>query len=164
MAITYHPRNMLRKMAPRTKAEAIINSDLTLNQVALRSLARLDGISKAKLEEIALKVLKQYKSTYKEERAEGLTANEAAEAAANGNALLVQRIQNTVVREVAKDIKSAYRGEFYTWLPSDAKEPDPEHQLKYGKVFQVGKGEMPGDRWGCQCGMEIVTEDQILDI
>lgn len=66
--------------------------------------------------------------------------------------------------QVAGEIKDRYEGEFYIWLPSDAEEPDPEHQLNYGKKFQVGEGEMPGDRFGCRCGMEILVPETKLDL
>ena len=54
--------------------------------------------------------------------------------------LLIQRVQNELVFQISNEIKGKYNGEFYEWLPSDASEPDPEHQLNYGKVFQIGSG------------------------
>jgi hypothetical protein len=68
------------------------------------------------------------------------------------------------VNEIAKDIKRNYKGEYYIWLPSDAENPDPFHQLNYGKKFKIGRGEMPGDRYGCRCGMEVLVEETILDV
>lgn len=77
---------------------------------------------------------------------------------------LIQRVQNNIVNQIAGEIKDAYRGEYYKWLPSDAAEPDPIHQLKYGKRYQVGKGEMPGDRYGCRCGMFILVKETKLKL
>jgi hypothetical protein len=76
----------------------------------------------------------------------------------------VARVQNAVVYEIAQDIKDQYRGEFYEWLPSDAETPDPIHQLNYGKKFQMGKGEMPGDRYGCRCGMNVLVSESTLSL
>lgn len=76
----------------------------------------------------------------------------------------IQRIQNNAVFEIAQSIKENYSGESYEWLPSDADEPDPEHQLNYGKIFQVGVGEMPGDRYGCKCGMNILVKETKLTL
>ncbi len=82
----------------------------------------------------------------------------------NDKKLLVNRVQNSMVKQIAVSIKEEYLGEFYIWLPSDAMEPDPEHQLKYGKRFQIGKGEMPGDRDGCKCGMDILVKEKELEL
>jgi uncharacterized protein YunC (DUF1805 family) len=42
--------------------------------------------------------------------------------------------------------------------------PDSQHQLLYGKKFKVGTGDkegnMPGERWGCMCGMKILDVDE----
>ena len=50
-------------------------------------------------------------------------------------------------------------------MPSDAKNPDPEHQLLYGKIFRVGEGDkdgnMPGERYGCRCGIEWLSESKM---
>ena len=64
-----------------------------------------------------------------------------------------------------RDEKDAALYEFYRWLPSDAKNPDPEHQLLYGKIFRVGEGDkegnMPGERYGCRCGIEWLTDEEV---
>lgn len=47
------------------------------------------------------------------------------------------------------------------WVPSSAKDPDSEHMLNYGKVFKVSdgiNGELPADRYGCQCGIQFISE------
>ncbi len=40
--------------------------------------------------------------------------------------------------------------------------PDAEHKKKYGKRYQLGKGEKPGDRYGCKCGMDIHVKESKL--
>ena len=66
--------------------------------------------------------------------------------------------------QVSQEIKDKYKGDKYEWLPSDAEDPDPEHQLNYGKIFTIGEGEMPNERYGCRCGMRILTEDESLKL
>ncbi len=127
-------------------------------------LTRSGVLSKKTLERIALKVIKDYKASYKSERQDGASIADATENALNDKRLMVQRVQNATVNEIANEIKDQYRGEYYKWLPSDAEIPDPIHALNYGRKFQIGKGEMPGDRYGCKCGMEILTDDTELDL
>ncbi len=85
--------------------------------------------------------------------------------AVNGGALLKQRIINAVIYDGVQTQKQAHEGQFYRWLPSDAQNPDPEHQLLYGKVFRVGTGDkdgnMPGERYGCRCGIEWLEEAEM---
>lgn len=164
MAIRYSPKNVLRRAAPKKTVEKLVTQKLTLNRAVVSILSRADILGKKKLEQVALRVLKNYKKRFRNEVRSGATKKEALEEAENGKRLMVQRVQNTVVFEVAKDIKDQYRGEFYVWLPSYAKEPDPEHQLNYGKKFQIGKGEMPGDRYGCKCGMNILVPESRLKL
>ncbi len=127
-------------------------------------LSKSEVLTKPTLEKIALKVIKQYKASYGEFRDEGATVAEATEEALNGKALLVQRVQNAVVHEISSNVKETYHGEFYEWLPSDANEPDPLHQLNYGQKFQLGVGEAPGDRYGCLCGMNILVDETQLEL
>lgn len=162
MAVTFLPSKILRKVAPKKFVEKLVTKNLTLNRAAVTTLAKSGILSKKKTEELALRVIKDYKKAYRSELAEGISKSEALEDVLNDKKLMVQRVQNSSVREIAKEVKKQYRGERYEWLPSDAEEPDPLHQLNYGKRFTVGRGEMPGDRWGCRCGMRILTEDEEL--
>ncbi len=77
---------------------------------------------------------------------------------------MVSRVKSAILNQVSKDIKEKYRGEAYIWLPSTATVPDEKHALNYGGIFQIGKGEMPGERWGCQCGMQILVNDSKLEL
>ncbi len=163
MAIRYEPSKILKKL-PESKIKGMVSAKLSLNRAALSTLADTGILSKRKLTEVALRVIKQYKERFETEKESGLSVQVAKEEALGDKELLVNRVQNTAVHEVAKDIKQGYRGEYYQWLPSDADEPDPLHQLNYGGKFQIGKGEMPGDRYGCRCGMNILVPGTQLEI
>jgi hypothetical protein len=164
VAIRYLPNEFLKRVAPVKKIEKLISGRLTLNRAVLSFLSDADFISKETVERTALKTIKEYKSKFQDEKDDGVPTDEALDDALNDKKLLVNRVQNTVVNQIAGEIKDQYSGEFYKWLPSDAEEPDPLHQLKYGKKFQIGKGEMPGDRYGCRCGMQILVSETKLDL
>ncbi len=164
MAIVFLPTEFLEKAAPKKLVKKLVNQNLTLNRAALTILSKADILSKKQLTETALKVIKGYRERYGDERAAGLSAASARAEAVNGAKLMVSRVENAVVHEVAEKIKQAYVGERYEWLPSDAEEPDPLHQLKYGKRYTMGVGEMPGDRYGCRCGMRILVPGEELEL
>jgi len=155
---------MLAKLAPEKKIKKLLTDRLTVNRAALSMLNGAEFIDKKQVSSMALKVSKQYKSKYKDERKDGASAAEAKETALNDKKLLVQRVQNDIVWQVSNEIKSKYVGEKYRWLPSDAEEPRSEHQLNYGKVFVIGEGEIPGEEPGCRCGMEILVSDKTLEL
>lgn len=155
--IRYLPRKLLKRIAPKNKVEELVSQKASLKKTALSFVDKIDFIDKARIAEVALKTIKSYK-----ERSRGDT--ELRETLVDDPRQLVQRVQNEVVSQVAEGIKEKYAGEYYVWLPSDADEPDPEHQLNYGKTFQIGVGEMPGDRYGCQCGMEILVPGTKLEL
>lgn len=157
MAIKYEPSKLLKRIAPVAKIEGAVTAGLTLKKAALKSVAQLDFLDSASVTRVALKTLKGYRA-----RAKGdpdLKSDLKADPAQ-----LVQRVQNEVVLQVSNEIRDRYGGEFYVWLPSDAEEPDPEHQLNYGKKFQIGDGEQPGDRFGCRCGMQILVDGSELEL
>lgn len=162
--IRYEPKKLLRRVAPRRKVERLLTDRLSINRTILGMLSDMDVVSKRELTSMAMRTAKQYQKRVREEIKDGATKAEALEDVVGSKKLLVNRIQNAVVQEIAQSIKDEYRGELYIWLPSDADEPDPEHQLNYGKTFVIGEGEMPGDRYGCRCGMHILTEDEKLQL
>ncbi len=164
MAIEFLPSKLKQKVAPKKAVEKLVTQKLTLNRAALTMLARSEILSKPALEKVALKVIKSYKRTYGEFRDEGLSKAEALDEALNDKKLMVNRVQNAVVSQIAEDLKETYEGELYEWLPSDAAEPDPLHQLNYGMIFELGVGEAPGDRYGCQCGMRILVNESQLEL
>lgn len=157
MTIVHNPADLLNRIAPATKIKRLISRDLTFNKALLSMFDQIDFISNKRIQTVALKALKVYKARY---AAEDISKT----AATAGKKLLVQRVQNAIVQSLSGEIKDRYSGEYYKWLPSDALTPDPLHQLKYGKTFQIGVGEMPGDRYGCRCGMQILVDDTKLDL
>lgn len=157
MSIIYDPKKMLSKIAPEKKIKKLMSSKASLNRTALSFVDDIEFINKKEVATTALKVIKSYKARIKDETAD-------KDELRKDPALLINRVQNEVVFQVSQGIKENYSGEFYVWLPSDADEPDPEHQLNYGKKFRIGEGEMPGDRYGCRCGMEILVDEKQLEL
>jgi hypothetical protein len=162
--IKYLPNEFLRKVAPEAKVKKLVTGRLTLNRAVLSMLSDADFLSKGTLEKVALKTIKDYKETYRENKEEGMEPAEAKDEALNDKKDLINRVQNSVVLQITDEIRDQYAGEYYKWLPSSADTPSPLHQLKYGKKFQIGRGEMPGDRYGCRCGMQILVEETKLDL
>lgn len=160
MAIVYDPKKMLRDVAPESKIKKLVNRRLDVKRASLSFISDVPFIDKSKVTEVALKTVKSYRERVAAEAGDDAKALEKE--LAQSPMQLIQRVQNEVVWQVSREIRSSYEGEKYEWLPSDAEEPDPEHQLNYGKVFVVGEGEMPGERYGCKCGMRIlVTETEL---
>jgi hypothetical protein len=157
MSIVYLPNQLLKKIAPKKKIANLVSSNASLKKTALSFVDDIDFIDKKSVSKVALKTIKGYKDRIKDDP--DLKKNLIKDPAQ-----LVQRVQNEVVLQVSESIKEEYSGEFYIWLPSDADEPDPEHQLKYGKKYKIGVGEMPGERYGCKCGMEILVKETKLDL
>lgn len=164
MSIRYLPGELLKKMMPDKVVARLVTKDLTLNRAAVTSLSRSGVLGKKKLTDVAIKVIRGYRERYGDERKAGTPKAQALDEVLNDKKQMVQRVKNSAVKEITKEIKSQYRGEYYTWLPSEANIPDPLHQLNYGLTFQIGVGEMPGDREGCMCGMEILVDDEELDL
>lgn len=158
MTIKYDPTSELRKIAPESKIKKLVSKgSVSLKKSALSFVDAIDFLDKRAVSKVALKTIKGYKKRLKDE------AVDKTELLKDPRQL-IQRVQNEVVFQIAESIKETYTGEKYEWLPSDADEPDPEHQLNYGKVFTVGEGEMPGDRYGCRCGMNILVKESKLNL
>jgi hypothetical protein len=157
MSIKYFPERLLKKIAPAKKIENLLSGKVTLKKSALSFVDDIDFLDKKRVSEVALKTVKGYKKRIKEDR-------DQKSEILDDPIQLIQRVQNEVLAQVAVAITEKYEGEFYIWLPSDAEEPDPEHQLKYGKKYQIGVGEMPQDRYGCKCGMEILVKEKELNL
>lgn len=168
MAITYDPKALLKKIAPERKIKNLVSKNLTVKRTALSFAKDLDFIDPTKVAEVALKTVRDYQMRVAKETVESgfdKAAGEELEAALIKNPKqLIQRVQNSLIFQISEKIKENYGGQKYEWLPSDAEEPDPLHQLNYGKIFVVGEGEMPGERYGCKCGMRILTDDEALDL
>lgn len=157
MAIRYFPDDYLKKIVSRKQIENMINrrTGVDLKRAALNFVDGFDFIDKDKVAEVALKTLSDYEKRIEENKISRrkLLANPKQ---------LIQRVQNSIIWQISNAIESQYQGEPYEWLPSNAKDPDPEHQLNYGKIFIIGDGDMPGKRYGCQCGMRILTDKERL--
>lgn len=166
--IKYDPLELLKRIAPKSKIKKLLSSRLTLKKAALSFVNDIEALSKESVRKVALKTIKSYQERRAREVVEaGLDPAAGRELAKDITAnpkLLIQRVQNEVIWQISQEIKTQYRGESYVWLPSDADEPDPEHQLNYGKTFIIGDGEMPGERIGCRCGMQIITDDTRLSL
>lgn len=157
MAIHYDPKEMLKKIAPESKIKRLVSNGVTLKKAALAFVDAVDFLDRKAVSKVALNTIKSYKSRID---ADGSIKSEILD----DPKLLINRVQNEVVFQIKNEIRDTYEGEQYEWLPSDAEEPDPEHQLNYGKIFTVGVGEMPGDRIGCRCGMNILVNKTKLEL
>lgn len=155
--IKYQPDKLIAKIAPEKKIKKLLRSNIRLKKTALNFVNDIEFLDKKGVMKTALKVIKGYKARIKAD------PELEAEILADPKQL-IQRVQNEVIFQIAEGIKENYGGRRYTWLPSDADEPRPEHQLNYGMEFVIGEGEMPGDEYGCRCGMEIITEDSSLNL
>jgi len=163
VSIVYDPSKMLQKIAPPKKLKKLVTQKAGLKKTALSFISDVPFIDKKSVTEVALKTVKGYKQRIADAGDRSDRAAERAEIVEDP-VQLVQRVQNEVVLQITNRIADVYAGEFYVWLPSDADEPDPEHQLKYGKKFKIGEGEMPGERYGCRCGMEILVDESKLEL
>lgn len=157
MSFKYDPAELLKKIAPERKIKKMLTKKLTLKKAALSFVDDIDFIDKKSVSRVALKTVKGYQSRVAEETA---TKSDLLDDPAQ----LIQRVQNEIIFQISGEIKDKYDGSQYVWLPSSADEPRPEHQLNYGLTFTIGDGEMPGEDYGCQCGMEILTDDTQLNL
>lgn len=164
MAIRYEPKKVLKKMASKKNIENLVTDNLTVNKAVLNSLESSGVLGKKQLQYVGLNVIKDMRERAEKLTEEGLTKAESREEILENKKQLVQRVQNATVHEITKKIKEKYRGEFYIWLESSALNPDKKHKRKYGKKFLLGKGEAPGDRYGCKCGMEILVNAKRLSL
>jgi len=159
----FYPDKFKKKVLPKGffSKDLLTKQNLTLKQKATQALILSTNVEAKDLSATVAGVVKVYQNKIDDLRDEGLPKARAALLAKGNEALLRQRIENLVVYSEVQKIKEENEGEKYRWLPSGADEPDPQHQLLYGKIFDVGEGDdegnMPGERYGCDCGMEILT-------
>lgn len=166
--ITYDPKAMLKKIAPDKKIKRMLTGNVGLKKAALSFVDDIEFLDKKSVSKVALKTVRSYQERIAKAQVDGgmeASAGDAVEASiVKDPKLLIARVQNEVVLQISNSIRENYEGEQYEWLPSDAEEPDPEHQLNYGKIFTVGVGEMPGERYGCRCGMNILVKQTQLEL
>ncbi len=158
--IKWEPDKLLKKLAPASKIKKLLTDNISLKKTALKFVDAIDFLDRKDVEETALKVIKGYKARI----ADDPGIEDAIKA---DPAQLIQRVQNQVVWEMGNAIKSKYQGEQAIWLPSDADDPRPEHQLNYGEQYTVGEGidgVEPGDEYGCRCGIQLLVDDSSLEL
>jgi hypothetical protein len=160
----FYPKDYVKKVLPgQLLAKDILNNELEIKKTILRFLVRAKAINGREIKSSIHKAAEQYKREY----LQSLTL----ETAANGEALLKQRIENAIVYNEMQELKEEHDGELYEWLPSGGEKPDLQHQLLYGRVFKVGTGDkdgrMPDERYGCKCGCRFLgnpDKNKILKI
>ena len=176
MAIVFDPAKMLKTIAPEAKVKRMISDKFTLKRTALtfidaaadKSIGLLD---KKSIASVARRTIKNYQKR----RADAVikadydkkAGTEFQKEIIDDPALLIQRVQNEIVFQTHEKIKDQYDGQKARWLPSDAEEPRPEHQLNYGKEYIIGEGingVEPGDEYGCRCGVEILVNETKLNL
>lgn len=169
MAIIFDPKAMLKKLAPEAKIKRMISSGVTLKKAAL-SFVDTDLIDKKSVADVALKTIRGYQERIAKAQAESGEKSSGdpieAEILADPKQL-IQRVQNEMIFQIHQKIQETYAGETGVWLPSDADEPRPEHQLNYGKEYIIGQGIdgiEPGDEPGCMCGVEIKVKQTSLEL
>lgn len=143
----------------------MISSRLGVKRTALAIVdaaaeSEIGLIDKKKVLDVALKTIAGY-----EKRIQEATTTAIRDAILDDPKQLIQRIQNEFVFQAQQKLQAQYKGQRARWLPSSAEEPDPLHQKNYGKEYIIGEGidgEEPGDRFGCQCGVEILNETSIV--
>lgn len=166
MGDKFYPDRFLKQVMPKSfYSQNLVDKDFDLKKNALKAINRARTITGRPIDTTVYNVLSQYEQKYKGLIADGESSTQAFNEAVNNSALLRQRIEQTVVYDEIQNLKTQHTGEFYRWLPSGAANPDPEHQLLYGKIFRVGDGDkngnMPGERYGCQCGIEWLSGNEM---
>lgn len=172
MSIVFDPKSMLKRIAPAAKLKRMVNSRMGLKRTILANIGTDEiPIDNGTLAKVARDTLLGYKERIAKavvdagfERSAGTEVKETILADPKQ---LIQRVQNEVVFQVHQGIQKKYAGQRARWLPSDADEPRPEHQLNYGKEYIIGEGIdgiEPGDEFGCKCGIEILTNETQLDL
>jgi hypothetical protein len=149
--LVFYPELFLEKVLSSSFFDdKILNDETELKSETIKILKKV-RLNKDEQEGIR-KILKNYKKREKENK--GI----------NDEKLLKDRIEDYVKYNEVENLKEKYKDKYYIWLPSSALVPDPQHQLLYGKKFKVGTGDkegnMPGERWGCMCGMKILDVDE----
>ena len=163
MGQRFDPQTWLKRVFPKgIEKSGLLNDKLEIKKTYLKALVRATSVSQRKLTQEIYKTVDFYLE--KEERLKAQGVKAFKQEALNDQALLTERIKNFLVYCEVQAQKKAHKGRMYRWLPSSAEEPDPEHQLLYGKVFREGEGDkeghMPGERWGCQCGIEWLDDEE----
>lgn len=151
-------------MAPDAFVERLVTKKFTLNKTVFKMLAKYGALPEKELQDITLKVIRDYQDRFGNARGDGLNKTDAFDEATNEKRLLIARVQQATLHQVTNHVRETYEGEKYRWVESTAEVPDDLHRKKWGKIFTLGKGESPGERYGCQCGMDILVKGTRLDL
>lgn len=160
----FYPDEFLRKaLGKGFFKKRILNTNLDLKKAQIAAILKSDivSVSKKDLTKTINGVIDEYDTKLGKQK---VGAKDLKRQIYEDQALLRNRIAGLVVYNEVIKIKEEHQGQYYRWLPSDAENPDPLHSLLYGKVFKIGEGDdegnMPGERYGCKCGMEILTKKE----
>ena len=77
-------------------------------------------------------------------------------------AALTKSFEQTVIASDLEAFQKQNIDKLFRWLPSGANQPDDRHMQFYGKTYAVANppdGELPGQRPGCQCGLELLQDE-----
>lgn len=164
MGKRFIPGRWLEKIFPKgIEKSGLLSDNLEIKKRYLQALVRATSLSGREITAEVYKTVDFYERKEAALKAAGVKAFK--QEALNGQELLKARLKNFLVYSEIQRQRKEHKGRMYRWLPSNAAEPDPEHQLLYGKIFREGTGDkdgyMPGERWGCQCGMEWLEDEEI---
>lgn len=159
----YNPNKLLAEVFPKNFFSGkILTSGLELKKDIMQAVLKSSLMNEREVSSTVYKVVEVYNN--KIEKLKKLGEKSYKKMALNGEKLMKNRLENAVLFNEITQLKNEHEGQFYRWLPSSAKEPEPEHQLLYGKIFKVGEGDkdgnMPTERYGCRCGIEFLSEPQ----
>lgn len=155
------PDRFLKKALPKGFwNRSMLTRDIDPKQTIIKTLVTATTVTKRELDGTYRRAIEFYDEKKDRLKDEGVKAFKAE--ALDKEKLLKARLKQLVIWNEVQALKKEHKGQRYRWLPSGAKEPRPEHQLLYGKVFNVGEGDsngfMPGEDWGCQCGIEWLDD------
>ena len=156
----FKPLEFLKLIFPKNFwKKKLLTNNIDVKKTAVQAMQKASGLSKRELNPTLNKVVDIYTEKFNNLK-QSQDTQEALKDTIRDNALIKQRVENLIVYNEVQEIKTEYKDKYYKWLPSTAKEQDPEHALLYGKTFKVGTGDkngnMPGERYGCKCGIKIL--------
>lgn len=164
MGKRFIPGRWLEKIFPKgIEKSGLLSDNLEIKKRYLQALVRATSLSGREITSEVYKTVDFYEQKEATLKAAGVKAFK--QEALNGQELLKARLKNFLVYSEIQRQRKEHKGRMYRWLPSNANEPDPEHQLLYGHIFREGEGDkdgyMPGERWGCQCGIEWLDDEDM---
>ena len=75
-------------------------------------------------------------------------------------------LTGTISTALMADMVEQNPDQLIKWLPSSADEQDVKHATYYGKTMTIKVAEDRGlaTRYGCQCGMELINDDESITV